>query len=596
MGYTIPKNRTELKASNKALMNLHTREMLKSPVFVLNKDAVVKIDISDITPKQEMPLMDEVVEYELDDSSPSEIDIDPEISGGDLHHLATYKDDVRIKMSKNSSTEVSSQIVSRFGTLYDRVYKKLEQWHAPIKAMSKRRDVKRAVYLANKATPILHEISTVMDRIIGEDRLNANPRLKYVYDRINSIRLFMSSTLGLYHMYGEYIGTVEDFRVKERAVREMFYIKNMNVSGDECINGTQCAYDMFINSKMFLAHIATKYTIVAVMTEMKVEEENRVQDFIADAMTGQVFGTTHIVIELPLDNGTVVRVGICTRAMDKTLNLKWDNSASQTDVIEQLQADMLSSLKGKYLTVGEHRWDSDLIAINTFEPDIPKFFIKDIANRISSICVKAFETKQKITILLYGKPGTGKTCALRAALKDMDCIIANIEESPTEGMIKLLTGVKSINRIVVMEEVDSGDIDATEKSEKVRSILTFLDSSSFDVAIMTVNSVDIYSAILRSGRCDIKIKFDMPDCDHRVEIISSVYKEFFKGDIDQSLLLKLASMTNGFSPADLTSWIKQVYLNSVDNSGVDIEKELISFKKSLEELAEYKKEERESKD
>jgi len=457
------------------------------------------------------------------------------------------------------------------------------------------RSVTRAMELIGRSIPALNEVSLVMSSLVNTGRLTADSKFVRFYDKVNSMRLFLLSVHGSYHMYLDYFGTVDDHKLKERALKDAFFLRGLGVSSESDMSTTTLTCDMMINMKMFLKHIAETYRIIDVMSDFRVGEEVKVSDFISDAISGLVFGTTHIILEVPLDSGYSAKIAISAKGTDRSMIIKYPDTVMYTAVVTQMQSDMLKALCGKYLTVSEHRWDCDLMSITTSELDRPRFFNKEISSRISSICKRAFETKQKITILLYGKAGTGKTCALRSAIMDMDCIITSVEESPTKGMIKLLSGVNGINKIVIMEEVDSGDIDASEKSEKVRSILTFLDSDCFDVSIMTVNSVDIYSAILRSGRCDIKIRFDLPDNEHRKEIIRAVYSDLFHDELEDSRLEYLALNTDGFSPADLTSWLRQVYLNSSVSVDVTLESELEVFKGALMELEEYKKAEREEK-
>lgn len=185
-------------------------------------------------------------------------------------------------------------------------------------------------------------------------------------------------------------------------------------------------------------------------------------------------------------------------------------------------------------------------------------------------------------ILLMGPPGTGKTLLARAMAGEANVPFFSISGSE---FIEMFVGVgasrvrdmfdsakKEAPSIIFIDEIDSvGRARGTgiggghdEREQTLNQILGEMDG--FDpheavVVLAATNRPDVLdSALLRPGRFDRKITLDLPDKKARRAILVIHSREVpLADDVD---LNRLASLTVGFSGADLENLVNEAALLS----------------------------------
>lgn len=204
--------------------------------------------------------------------------------------------------------------------------------------------------------------------------------------------------------------------------------------------------------------------------------------------------------------------------------------------------------------------------------------------------------------LLEGPPGTGKTLLARAVAGE-----AGVAFIPATGseFIEMFVGVGAArvrklfdlareNKpcVIFIDEIDaigrqrgagvnSGN---DEREQTLNQILTNMDGFSKEEGIIILgatNRVDILdSALVRSGRFDRKIKVDLPDDIGRKEILKvHLRNKKIQEDVD---LDEIASLTGGFSGADLETLVNEAIILSLRNNITSIsrQKMLDAFEKN----------------
>lgn len=128
----------------------------------------------------------------------------------------------------------------------------------------------------------------------------------------------------------------------------------------------------------------------------------------------------------------------------------------------------------------------------------------------------------KTGILLYGKPGTGKTSLVKAIANKCNRSIININISDFQRLnldyITQAINVDNYKYIVLLEDIDTLFLnrnmsDTTrEEASIVNKLLQFLDSNTSPqdvIFIATTNHIErLDEALLRNGRFDLKIEID----------------------------------------------------------------------------------------
>jgi len=152
-----------------------------------------------------------------------------------------------------------------------------------------------------------------------------------------------------------------------------------------------------------------------------------------------------------------------------------------------------------------------------------------------------FGRLHKINILLYGIPGSGKTCLCKAIAKKYkrDVYILNFAKSLTdEVLINLISNINK-SAIILLEDIDSffDKRNALDINISFSCLINILDGTmskgNGNMLFITANNPEnIDKALLRPGRVDKIIKFDFPD--KKIvkyafdDLVDNSYKDLFE--------------------------------------------------------------------
>ena len=186
-------------------------------------------------------------------------------------------------------------------------------------------------------------------------------------------------------------------------------------------------------------------------------------------------------------------------------------------------------------------------------------------------------------ILLEGPPGTGKTLLARAVAGEAN---VNFLYASGSQFIEMFVGVgasrvrdlfgeakKQSPCVIFLDEIDAvgrqrgaglaGGND--EREQTLNEILTNMDGfvkNEGVIVIAATNRADILdSALTRPGRFDRKINVGLPDIEGRKDIIDVHFKN--KQLQNSSYLENVATLTNGFSGADIANLANEAAILSV---------------------------------
>lgn len=205
-------------------------------------------------------------------------------------------------------------------------------------------------------------------------------------------------------------------------------------------------------------------------------------------------------------------------------------------------------------------------------------------------------------ILLMGPPGTGKTLLAKATAHEAAVPFFSISGSE---FIEMFVGVgasrvrdmfKEARRrapsLIFIDEIDSvGRVrgaglggGSDEREQTLNQVLAEMDGFSGDEAVVVLaatNRPDVLDpALLRPGRFDRKVILELPQHKAREEILAvHTRKVPVSKDVDLS---EVASMTVGFSGADLANLVNEAALLAVRNAKKEVARE--DFNKSHDKI------------
>jgi len=186
-------------------------------------------------------------------------------------------------------------------------------------------------------------------------------------------------------------------------------------------------------------------------------------------------------------------------------------------------------------------------------------------------------------VLLYGEPGTGKTCLLKQVMNKVveQDDVAFIAKSPGT----LVSGIKTFREVEPKRRVLAvlEDIDELARYNE-HALLELFDGENQEDGVLylaTTNYIDkLPPRMLRAGRFDRKIKVYNPPFEGRL----AYFQHKLGTNESAGSVKKLAQQTDGFSFSQLKELVVSVFC-----LGNDLQEAIRRIKANLEEVSEGKK-------
>ena len=195
--------------------------------------------------------------------------------------------------------------------------------------------------------------------------------------------------------------------------------------------------------------------------------------------------------------------------------------------------------------------------------------VKEELNRIKNWYEnKEFLNNPKIAlpkgILLYGKPGNGKTLFVREFINNFDCpkfIIEGRNENTALEIKRVFEKAKKEEfALVVIDELELLVSKNSKEQRILQQELDGIDQKGAILVIATANDIDEVGAPLkRPGRFDKKIKIETPDRSSRADIFKNMLLNL-EADISDINFEHVSKHCTNVSGADIKAIVNDVCL------------------------------------
>ena len=225
---------------------------------------------------------------------------------------------------------------------------------------------------------------------------------------------------------------------------------------------------------------------------------------------------------------------------------------------------------------------NDIAGLKEVKEDVKEFV--EILNGIKKF--KEMNCKIPRGALFYGPPGTGKTLIAKAISNECNTNLIHVSGS---SFNELFVGVgqsrvrklfeKARNSkpcIIFIDEIDtlgkkrSNYEGNNEHENTLNSLLAEMDGMNPNDNILVFGATNrpnmLDSALLRSGRFDRKIEFNLPNLEERKEILNLYLKKYPVEETLFSNINEIANNTYHFSGADLRNLCNEAAIKAVRNN------------------------------
>lgn len=188
-------------------------------------------------------------------------------------------------------------------------------------------------------------------------------------------------------------------------------------------------------------------------------------------------------------------------------------------------------------------------------------------------------------ILLVGVPGCGKSISAKAIAVNWNLPLYRLDFATVQGsyvgqsehqLREALETAEQVSPCVLwIDEIEkglsgmTGGGDGGVSTRMVGQFLFWLqECRKFVFVVATANDISkLPSELLRRGRFDELFFIDLPNEAERKAILSLHYRNYVGKEISESLLQKLATISDGFTGADLESAMRDVGYNILTHDG-----------------------------